>query len=44
LSLHRLVQTAFRVIASFGVITPAAGAVMQEALDAAVILNALRVR
>jgi len=31
-------------IASFGVITPAAGAVMQEALDAAVILNALRVR
>ena len=32
------------VIASFGVITPAAGAVMQEALDAAVILNALRVR
>ncbi len=32
------------VIASFGAITPAAGAVMQEALDAAVILNALRVR
>ena len=32
------------VIASFSVITPAAGAVMQEALDAAVILNALRVR
>ncbi len=32
------------VIASFGHITPAAGAVMQEALDAAVILNALRVR
>jgi P-type E1-E2 ATPase len=32
------------VIASFGMITPAAGAVMQEALDAAVILNALRVR
>jgi heavy metal translocating P-type ATPase len=32
------------VIASFGVITPAAGAVMQEALDAGVILNALRVR
>jgi len=31
-------------IASFGVITPAVGAVMQEALDAAVILNALRVR
>jgi heavy metal translocating P-type ATPase len=32
------------VIASLGYITPAAGAVMQEALDAAVILNALRVR
>ena len=32
------------VIASLGHITPAAGAVMQEALDAAVILNALRVR
>ncbi|HUK20375.1 MAG TPA: heavy metal translocating P-type ATPase [Gemmatimonadales bacterium] len=32
------------VIASFGLITPAAGAVMQEALDAGVILNALRVR
>jgi P-type E1-E2 ATPase len=32
------------VIASFGAISPAAGAVMQEALDAAVILNALRVR
>lgn len=32
------------VIASFGHITPAAGAIMQEALDAAVILNALRVR
>lgn len=31
-------------IASVGVITPAVGAVMQEALDAAVILNALRVR
>jgi heavy metal translocating P-type ATPase len=32
------------VIASFGFITPAAGALMQEALDAGVILNALRVR
>ena len=32
------------VVASLGHITPAAGAVMQEALDAAVILNALRVR
>jgi cation transport ATPase len=31
-------------IASFGLISPAAGAVMQEALDAAVIVNALRVR
>lgn len=31
-------------IASFGVIAPADGAVIQEALDAAVILNALRVR
>jgi len=35
---------ALMVIASTGHITPAAGAVMQEALDAAVILNALRVR
>jgi len=32
------------IVASLGHITPAAGAVMQEALDAAVILNALRVR
>lgn len=32
------------VMASFGLLTPAVGAVMQEALDAAVILNALRVR
>ena len=38
------VSFALMVIASFGHITPAAGAVMQEALDAAVILNALRVR
>jgi cation transport ATPase len=29
-------------IAAFGLLTPALGAVMQEALDAAVILNALR--
>jgi heavy metal translocating P-type ATPase len=35
---------ALMVIASFGHITPAAGAIMQEALDAGVILNALRVR
>ncbi|PYP14047.1 MAG: hypothetical protein DMD52_14805 [Gemmatimonadetes bacterium] len=32
------------VVASFGLVSPAIGAVMQEALDAAVILNALRVR
>lgn len=38
------VSFALMVIASFGHITPTAGAVMQEALDAAVILNALRVR
>ncbi|HLZ45092.1 MAG TPA: heavy metal translocating P-type ATPase [Gemmatimonadales bacterium] len=38
------VSFALMVIASLGHITPAAGAVMQEALDAAVILNALRVR
>ena len=38
------VSFALMVVASFGHITPAAGAVMQEALDAAVILNALRVR
>jgi heavy metal translocating P-type ATPase len=31
-------------IASLGLVPPAAGAVMQEALDAVVILNALRVR
>lgn len=35
---------ALMILASMGHITPAAGAVMQEALDAAVILNALRVR
>ena len=38
------VSAVLMVIASFGMITPAAGAIMQEALDAAVILNALRVR
>lgn len=38
------VSFALMVVASLGYITPAAGAVMQEALDAAVILNALRVR
>ena len=32
------------VLASLGLIAPSVGAVMQEALDAAVILNALRVR
>ena len=35
---------ALMVVASLGMISPAAGAVMQEALDAGVILNALRVR
>ncbi|MBI4501118.1 MAG: cadmium-translocating P-type ATPase [Gemmatimonadetes bacterium] len=38
------VSLVLMVIASFGMITPAAGAVMQEALDVAVILNALRVK
>lgn len=38
------VSFALMVVASLGYITPAVGAVMQEALDAAVILNALRVR
>jgi heavy metal translocating P-type ATPase len=38
------VSFALMTVASFGHITPAVGAVMQEALDAAVILNALRVR
>ncbi|HEV2671882.1 MAG TPA: heavy metal translocating P-type ATPase [Gemmatimonadales bacterium] len=38
------VSFALMVVASLGHIAPAAGAVMQEALDAAVILNALRVR
>ena len=38
------VSVALMGIASFGLFSPALGAVMQEALDAAVILNALRVR
>ena len=38
------VSFALMVIAALGTLTPALGAVMQEALDAAVILNALRVR
>ena len=38
------VSFALMIVASLGHITPAAGAVMQEALDAAVVLNALRVR
>jgi heavy metal translocating P-type ATPase len=37
-------SVALMVIASWGLLTPAVGAVLQEALDAAVILNALRVR
>ena len=35
---------ALMVVASFGMLSPPIGAVLQEALDAAVILNALRVR
>jgi heavy metal translocating P-type ATPase len=35
---------ALMVVASFGLLRPAIGAVLQEALDAGVILNALRVR
>jgi cation transport ATPase len=38
------VSFALMVVASAGAITPAVGAVIQEALDAAVILNALRAR
>jgi heavy metal translocating P-type ATPase len=38
------VSAALMIVAAFGYITPPAGAVMQEALDAAVILNALRAR
>jgi P-type E1-E2 ATPase len=37
-------SAALMVIASLGAITPAVGALLQEALDAAVILNALRAR
>jgi len=38
------VSFALMIVASLGHVTPAVGAVLQEALDAAVILNALRVR
>ncbi|MBI4419890.1 MAG: cadmium-translocating P-type ATPase [Gemmatimonadetes bacterium] len=38
------VSLALMIVASFGLISPAAGAVIQEALDAGVILNALRAR
>jgi P-type E1-E2 ATPase len=38
------VSAALMVVASVGFIRPAAGALLQEALDAAVILNALRAR
>jgi heavy metal translocating P-type ATPase len=38
------VSMGLMVVASFGLIVPAVGALLQEALDAAVILNALRVR
>ena len=38
------VSLALMTIASFGGLSPAVGAVLQEALDAAVILNALRAR
>jgi heavy metal translocating P-type ATPase len=38
------VSGALMVIASFGLIAPPVGALLQEALDAAVILNALRAR
>ena len=38
------VSFSLMVVAALGQLTPALGAVMQEALDAAVILNALRVR
>ena len=38
------VSGALMLIASFGLIAPPAGALLQEALDAAVILNALRAR
>lgn len=32
------------IVASFGLIPPAMGALLQEAIDVAVILNALRAR
>ena len=38
------VSGALMVVASFGYISPPVGALLQEALDAAVILNALRAR
>jgi heavy metal translocating P-type ATPase len=38
------ISTVLMVVASFGFIAPAFGALLQEALDAAVILNALRAR
>jgi heavy metal translocating P-type ATPase len=38
------VSAALMVVAAFGHIVPAAGALLQEALDVAVILNALRAR
>ena len=38
------VSFALMVVASFGLLSPAVGALCQEALDAAVILNALRAR
>ena len=38
------VSAMLMVIASFGLIAPPLGALLQEALDAAVILNALRAR
>jgi heavy metal translocating P-type ATPase len=38
------VSVALMIIASWGLLSPPVGAVLQEALDASVILNALRVR
>lgn len=38
------VSFALMVVASFGLLSPAVGALLQEGLDAAVILNALRAR
>ena len=37
-------SVALMAVAALGYVTPAVGALLQEALDAAVILNALRVR